>query len=63
MPDTFHSTDFITISKHENCDVRLNKKNNKNGLFSNEVFKTGDSIVAFKSELSILILIFLYTNF
>lgn len=49
MPDTFHSTDFITISKHENCDVRLNKKNNQNGLFSNEVFKTGDSIVAFKS--------------
>jgi hypothetical protein len=50
MPDSYHSTDFITISKHENCEVRQNKENKQNGLFANRAFKIGDSIVAFNSS-------------
>jgi hypothetical protein len=50
MTSTFRSTDFIKISKLENCEVRLNKKNQQNGLYAKAAFKAGDSIVAFTAS-------------
>lgn len=44
------STDYIIISKHENCEVRQQLANKQNGLFSNAAFKTGDLIVAFEAS-------------
>ena len=45
-----NSIDFVTISLHENCEVKLNKVNMQHGLFANASFKAGENIVAFDAS-------------
>ena len=50
MSSNSGSTDYIIISKHENCEVRQQLSNKQNGLFSIASFKKGDLIVAFEAS-------------
>lgn len=45
-----NSNDFVTISLHENCEVKQNKVNKQYGLFANAPFKAGENIVAFDAS-------------